>query len=128
MRYNYDVKNECFVREDGLGKKIWINITEAQRIVTLHELGNSIGQINSKINFQSGKVSESTVKNFLNNVENGNIEVYGDYPAPVGVIQDLTIEERLNNLERDVEELKNNLCKCEDDNKLLERFKGWLRQ
>ena len=128
MRYDYDVENECFVREDKLGKKIWINITEAQRIVTLHELGNTISQINNKINFQSGKVGESTVKNFLNNVEQGNIEIYGDYPAPIGVIQELSIEERLNNLEKDVELLKSNLCKCEDNKKLSERFKTWLKQ
>lgn len=127
MKYNYDVEKECFVREDGLGKKIWINITEAQRIVTLHELGNTVSQINSKIDFNSKRVSESTVKNFLNNVSEGNIEVYGDYPAPIGVITELTIEERLNNLERDVEMLKNKSCECKDDDSVVDKVKSWLK-
>lgn len=127
MRYNYDVEKECFVREDGLGKKIWINITEAQRIVTLYELGNSISQINSKINFNSKKVGESTVKNFLNNVHEGNIEINGDYPAPVGVIEDISFDERVSNLEARVSEIESILSNNGENTK-LERFKKWLKQ
>ena len=56
MRYNYDSDNECFVREDGLGKKIWINSVEAQRIITLYDLGNNIPEIRNKIRFNSKKI------------------------------------------------------------------------
>ena len=35
MKYEYDVDGEYFVREDGLGKKFHINITEARRIMTM---------------------------------------------------------------------------------------------
>lgn len=122
MKYNYDVKNECFVREDGLGKKFFINSQEAQRIMTMVDLGYSIPRITNKINFASDKVYESTVANFINNVKDGNIIISNDYPAPDGVIRELTVEERINRLEERVtalEELK--------ENKVESRWKKWLK-
>lgn len=122
MKYNYDVKNECFVREDGLGKKFFINSQEAQRIMTMVDLGYSIPRIANKINFVSDKVYESTVANFINNVKDGNIIISNDYPAPDGVIKELTVEERINRLEERVtalEELK--------ENKVESRWKKWLK-
>jgi len=106
MKYNYDVENECFIREDGLGKKFHINITEARRIVTLHDLGNTVSEIRNKIQFQSNKVSEITIRNFLKQVGNGNIDLTGDYPAPSNVVFELTLEERISNLEERVKELE----------------------
>lgn len=107
MKYNYDVENECFIREDGLGKKFHINITEARRIVTLHDLGNTVSEIRNKIQFQSNKVSEITIRNFLKQIGNGNIDLTGDYPAPSNVVFELTLEERISNLEERVKELEN---------------------
>lgn len=104
MRYNYDSDKECFVREDGLGKKLWINSVEAQRIMTLRNLGNSISEIRNKITFHSRKVSESTIENFIRNVEDGNIDIPTDAPMPVN--EDLTIEERISRLENDLAEFK----------------------
>ena len=106
MKYNYDVENECFIREDGLGKKFHINITEARRIVTLHDLGNNVSEIRNKIQFQSNKVSEITIRNFLKQIGNGNIDLTGDYPAPSNVVFELTLEERISNLEERVKELE----------------------
>ncbi len=109
MKYNYDAELECFVREDGNGKKFYINSYEAQRIVTLRELGASYGKICAKINFSSGKVSESTIKNFLKNVDEGNIIVYGDYPAPKKNVEDLSVsglEDRVSSLEDRISEIE----------------------
>ena len=77
MNYKYDVEQECFVREDGLGKKFWINVTEAQRIMTLYDLGNSVSEIRNKIQF-NGEVYESTIRNFIRNVQEGKIEIPTD--------------------------------------------------
>ena len=127
MKYNYDVKTECFIREDGLGKKFHINITEARRIVTLHDLGNSVGEIRNKIQFQSNKVSESTISNFLNQVKKGNIDLTGDYPAPSNVVFDLTTDERITELEDKVSELEDKLKEFYPKKNVSERFKEWLK-
>ena len=118
MKYNYDAELECFVREDGNGKKFYINSYEAQRIVTLRELGASVGKICARINFASGKVSESSVKNFLKNVDEGNIIVYGDYPAPKKTMDDLSVsglEDRIIRLEKRVDEINDRLNELKDD-------------
>lgn len=109
MKYEYNANLECFEREDKLGKKFYINSNEAQRIVTMRELGYSIGRICAKIQFNSDKVYESTVANFLKNVDEGNIIVNGDYPAPKGVIKDLTVSDRLISLEERVSELEDKI-------------------
>lgn len=104
MRYNYDSNLECFVREDGLGKKLWINSVEGQRIMTLHKLGNSISEIRNKITFNSRKVRESTIEAFIRNVKNGDIIIPSDAPMPVN--ESLTVEERIQKLEDDFETFK----------------------
>ena len=122
MKYNYDAKNECFVREDGLGKKFFINSHEAQRIMTMVDLGYSIPRICNKIQFASDKVYESTVTNFINNVKEGNIIVSDEYPAPNGVLESLTVEDRISRLEDRVtalEEIK--------ENKTESMWKKWLK-
>lgn len=118
MRYKYDIDNEYFVREDGLGKKFHINITEARRIMTLSNLGNTAPEIRSKINFNSRKVYESTINNFINQVKKGNISLEGDYPAPKIIFEDLTLEERINQLEERVKELEDKECGCRIEHKL----------
>ena len=100
MKYNYNSELDCFVREDGLGKKIWITSTEAHRIMTMYDLGNSIGEIRNKINFAKPKrVTESTIKNFINNVADGNIVLDDNLPAPDIVYTELSLDEKVNNLE-----------------------------
>ena len=106
MKYKYDIDNEYFVREDNLGKKFHINIIEARRIMTMFNLGNSIAEIRNKISFSSNKVYESTINNFINQVEKGNISLEGDYPAPKVVLEDLTFEERIKELEERVTALE----------------------
>ena len=128
MKYNYNPELECFEREDGLGKKIWINSVEGQRILTLHKLGNSIPDIRNKITFNSRKVKESTVEAFIRNVKAGNIIIPMDAPMPVNV--DLTVEERIQRLEDDFEEFKSRFespsCECEpkDKESFIEKLRG----
>ena len=123
MKYEYNSSLECFEREDKLGKKFYINSNEAQRIVTMRELGYSIGRICAKIQFNSDKVYESTVANFLKNVDEGNIIVNGDYPAPKGVIKDLTVSDRLISLEERVSELEDKI-RYES---FTDKVKSWLK-
>ena len=115
MKYNYNVEQECFIREDGQGKKYHINITEAKRIVTLDNLGNTASEIRNKIQFQSNRVSESTITNFLNQIEKGNINLSGDYPAPVNVVMDLSVDERISNLEDRVKTLEDKFSELKSD-------------
>lgn len=125
MKYEYNASLECFEREDKLGKKFYINSNEAQRIVTMRELGYSIGRICAKIQFNSDKVYESTVANFLKNVDEGNIIVNGDYPAPKGVIKELTVSDRLVSLEDRVTELEE-IINIEKSS-WTDKVKSWIR-
>ena len=129
MRYDYNSELECFVREDGLGKKIWINSSEAQRIVTMRDLGYSIAKINAKIDFNSDKVYESTIVNFLKNVDEGNIIVNGDYPAPKKMVDDLTVSDRITNLEKrisDLEDMIEDIMNTDDS--WGNKVKSWLKR
>ena len=137
MKYNYNTDLECFVREDGLGKKIWINSSEAHRIMTMYSLGNSIGEIRNKIEFvNSRKVTESTVKNFISNVNMGNIILDENYPAPVKLVEEMTdndrickLEERVTNLEDKISELKSEcfITAFADESKKESKVRKWLR-
>jgi hypothetical protein len=129
MNYKYNEEKECFIREDGLGKKYWINSSEAQRIMTLYDLGNSIGEIRNKITFSSRKVYESTIENFVKNVKGGKIEIPTDI-VYVPTADDLTIEHRIANLEDEVTKIKiildHQVCDCnkEEDKSIVDKFRS----
>ena len=127
MKYNYNAKCECFVREDGLGKKLFINSHEAQRIMTMLDLGYSVPRITAKIQFKSDKVSESTVANFIKNVRDGNIVVSEDYPAPDNQVEELTIEMRLSNLEEEFKEFKDKISNPNPEKTVSDKVKSWIR-
>lgn len=123
MKYVYNTDKECFEREDGLGKKFWINSSEAHRIMTMYSLGNSIGEIRNKIRFVNARrVTESTIVNFIKNVNDGNIELDKDYPAPVKMVESLTDSDRINNLEERVSKLEELL-----EDKKESKVRKWLR-
>lgn len=94
----------------------------------MRDLGNSIGMICAKIQFHSNKVSESTVINFLRNVDEGNIIVDGDYPAPKEVLEDLTVSDRISNLEERVSVLEGYMtpCECEHNISFKDKVKSWF--
>lgn len=127
MKYNYNAGEECFVREDGLGKRFYINSSEAQRIITMRDLGYTIPKICSKMNFTSGKVYESTVRNFLKNVDDGDLIVSEDYPAPAHQIMELTLEDRLSRLENEFEEFKKKINDPTPNESISNKVKSWLK-
>ena len=57
MRYEYDEKQECFIREDGLGKKFFINSTEAHRIINMYNLDRNL------------LVNEENIEDILNKLD-----------------------------------------------------------
>lgn len=132
MRYNYDSELGAFVREDGLGKKFWITMVEAHRIMTLYELGVSPNQIGAKIQFKNPKTTVSTVNNLIKNVESGDIVLDTDVPLPVEDFDDVSIEARISKLEHDVEYIKRLLekpceCECKEEESISDKVKAWLR-
>lgn len=128
MKYNYNSELECFIREDGLGKKIWINSTEAHRIMTMYDLGNSIGEIRNKIKFTyPRKVTESTITNFIRNVREGNIILDDNLPAPSDLVVDLTLDERVRRVEDRLDILEELLGSHNNDETLSEKVKSWIR-
>ena len=85
MNYKYNEEKECFIREDGLGKKYWINSSEAQRIMTLYDLGNSIGEIRNKITFSRVSIGPVIIpKNGIKEILGRN-DIVLVYPIPVTV-------------------------------------------
>lgn len=116
MKYSYNSSLECFERRDAKGvprgRKLWVNIDEARRIVTLYDLGNSIGVIKSKMQFNNPKASAYTVNTVVSLYENNEIELSGDFPAPSQVFDDLSVDARISQLEHEIEELKS--CKCNE--------------
>lgn len=126
MKYDYNSDNECFVREDGLGKKFHINSSEAQRIMTLYELGNTISEIRNKMTFASRRVSESSIQNFINNVNEGNIVLSSDLPAPMLEFEDLSLSDKVELLNNKVEKLEGMImsmqCDCNTKKSWRERL------
>ena len=132
MRYNYNSELGAFVREDGLGKKFWITMVEAHRIMTLYELGVSPNQIGAKIQFKNPKTTVSTVNNLIKNVESGDIVLDTDVPLPVEDFDDVSIEARITKLEHDVEHIKRLLekpceCECKEEESISDKVKAWLK-
>ena len=132
MKYNYDSELGAFVREDGLGKKFWITMVEAHRIMTLYELGVSPNQIGAKIQFKNPKTTVSTVNNLIKNVESGDIVLDTDVPLPVEDFDDVSIEARITKLEHDVEYIKRLLekpceCECKKEESIKDKVKAWLK-
>lgn len=132
MRYNYDSELGAFVREDGLGKKFWITMVEAHRIMTLYELDVSPNQIVARIQFKNPKTTVSTVNNLIKNVESGDIVLDTDVPLPVEDFDDVSIEARITKLEHDVEYIKRLLekpceCECKEEESISDKVKAWLK-
>ena len=144
MKYNYDSELGAFVREDGLGKKFWITMVEAHRIMTLYELGNNPAQIGAKIQFKNPKTTVSTVNNFIKNVENGDIVLDYDVPLPVEDFDDINtevliseIDSRVRILEEKVDRIFTILqsyendwkceCGCKEEESISDKVKAWLK-
>lgn len=156
MKYNYNSELGAFVREDGLGKKFWITMVEAHRIMTLYELGVSPNQIGAKIQFKNPKTTVSSVSNFIKNVENGDIVLDNDVPLPVEDFDDINLEARITEIESRVSSLENKVtiilhsienikelecsvehiqellekpceCECKEEESISDKVKAWLK-
>ena len=126
MRYDYDADIEAFVRSDKKGNKLWFNMYEAQRIMTLYQLGYTPNKIATKMEFKSNKVAMSSVKTFIDNVNNGNIVIDNDAPAPVEYVNDMSLEARVSKLEQDFDEFRKKFVDPTPDDGISEKVRKWL--
>lgn len=126
MKWVYNSKLGCFEREDKLGKKLWITMTEAQRIITLRDLGNSIGEIQAKMNFVSNKASSYSVKTVLERYDNGDIVIDMNVPVSEVEWEDLSNDSKINDLEMRISNLENIISEY-DENSFMDKVKSWLK-
>ena len=139
VKYYYDVQLEAFKREDNRGKPLYVNVTEANRIVNLINLGHSVPSIMSKVKLSNPLGTNTTVKSFIKNYHEGNITIPTDAPAPVRVFESLTDSDRLDAIENRMTDLENKFaeiksdCSCtsfagagKNESKLM-KVKKWLK-
>lgn len=130
MKYKYNSDLECFERFNNegkpIGKKLWVNIVEARKIVTLYNLGNTVGLIQSKMNFASNKASGHTVETIIKLYKNEEIELDGDFPAPSKDFEELSVDGRIDDLERRIEALENKECSCSSEKSVVDKVKSWF--
>lgn len=117
MKYEYDEVDECFKRVDNRGRHLKINIVEARDIDNLLNLGYSVSQVYQKLNLD---VTVYTLRTFVNNLREGNINLDEDYELPIRSTPRSKYEEwddRISRLEDDLATFEkvylNKSCECE---------------
>jgi len=100
--YEYDADIEMFRRTDNRGNHLAVNIYEAQRIVSLLNLGYSLSKIQNKVKLTNPKAGMSTLRSFIRNYEEGNIKIPEDAPAPSRVFDTISDSDRISKLEERV--------------------------
>lgn len=120
--YEYDPIDEVFVREDRCGKRLAVNIAEAERIITYMNLGYSMDEIQSKIELVNEKGSRTTVKSFIKNYNQDNIKMPENAPAPVKFIESIEDDIKLEELEKRITELEKRV-----DESWLMKLKSWIQ-
>lgn len=108
VKYDYDVTIEGFRRVDRRGRPLYINITEARRIVHMLEMGCSLAKIYSKIDF-ARDISTTTLRTFAKNYNQGNISVEGDYPTPREIVEEISLSTKVEKLEKRVSDLEDTI-------------------
>lgn len=132
VKYAYDVVSEVFKREDNRGNHLAVNIAEANRIISLLNLGYSVAEITLKVPLSSPKGTTSTVNSFIKNYRAGNIEMPENAPAPTQNLQSITDSERIDALEERVTRLENLFvpvdCECEEyaEKSKIGKVREWL--
>lgn len=129
VKYEYNVEQEVFRRVDNRGVPLRVNIVEARRIKSMMDLGLKATTIIQKIDFVNN-ISITNLKTIMNNIENGNINLDGDYPIPTRNLEDINYDIRISNLEERVGklEIKLNDLGSSKDKAIVERWKQWLRK
>lgn len=136
--YEYDALMEAFRRDDKRGRPLYINITEAQRIESLLNLGHSVAQIEGKVSLSSPMASSTTVRNFIKNLKEGKITIPSNAPAPVRDFEELTVDGRMTALENRVEQLEAQMSEIKSDcfctalattseKNRFDKIKGWFK-
>lgn len=123
MNWIYNSKLGCFERSDKVGKKLWVTMTEAQRIITLRDLGNSMGEIQAKMSFVSSKASSYSVKTILERYDNGELIIDMDVPVTDVEWNDLSYDSKINDLELRIKHLEDIIS----ENKVESWWKRWLK-
>ena len=107
VKYVYHPDIEMFRRVDNRGPSLKVNIMKARRIKSMMDLGMKAPTILTKIDFVN-PVSMTNLRTIMNNIEDGNLELEGDYPVPTEQLRDMDLEIRVTRLEEDFEKLKKN--------------------
>jgi len=131
VKYNYNVEMEAFKRSDNRGKAIYVNVAEAQKIVSMLELGYSVADICGKVSLNSPKGSLTTIKSFIRNYKSGNIEIPKDAPAPSNVYDSMDYDVRFEELENRVSVLEDMMtshtCECGNEKSFKDKVKSWIK-
>lgn len=114
VKYEYDVDEEGFRRVDRRGRILPINITEGRRIASLVDLGWGVEAIHGKMVYIQ-PVSKTTTRSFIKNYKEGNIDLDGDFPAPIKVMEHMDTEAKLNELEGRVKSLEDGFAEIRAD-------------
>ena len=127
VKYVYHPDIEMFRRVDNRGPSLKVNIMEARRIKSMMDLGMKAPTILTKIDFVN-PVSMTNLRTIMNNIEDGNLELEGDYPVPTEQLRDMDLEIRVTRLEEDFEKLKknNNVILKPNKKSLIEKVKSWM--
>ena len=112
VTYEYDIEDEVFKRKINEndkkgGKSLYVNITEANKIISLVNLGYTIPVITKRVELSNPKAGSTTVRTFITRYKNGDIIIPKDAPAPSSVFESITDSDRLNALEKRVTDLEN---------------------
>ena len=129
MKYIYNVELEAFKREDNRGKPLYVNITEANRIISLINLGYTVADVTNKVSLSNPKGTVTTINSFIKNYRNGNIILPDDAPAPVNVFESLTESDRISALEDRVTELENKFSEITftEETEVESWWEKWLK-
>lgn len=132
VKYEYRSDLEAFKRIDNREPSLKFNIVEARRIESMLEMGTKLPTIYKNIDFVND-VSMTNLRTFVKNLEEGNINLEGDYPSPTVQLEDINYEIRISKLEEDIETIKKSLldiksCDCKSDESVMDKVKQWLKQ
>ena len=129
VKYSYDIERECFKRADNRGKPLYVNIVEAQKIEHQLNLGYSLTQIEGKVALSNPMGTATTIKSFVRNYKQGNIEMPENAPLPVRVFDNITESNKIEELEERIENLEDIISDitANGGQSFTEKVKEWLK-
>lgn len=126
VKYEYNEELEVFKRVDNRGVPLYFNISEARQIESMRRLGMKAPTIQKRIDFVND-VSATNLRTFIKNLEEGNIDLSGDYRLPSKSFEELDWEARISKIESDLADMRERYCTCECEKKgIIGRIKSLL--